>query len=69
MYAKVGFVLERFKVELGIEDKTIEECNKKICNTHYYFDEDSKKVKNKYISKWNLIVPEIFLTRGETIYW
>lgn len=69
MYAKVGFILERFKVELGIEDKTIEECNKKICNTHYYFDEETKRIKNKYISKWNLIVPEIFLTRGETTYW
>ena len=28
-----------------------------------------KKNKNKYVSKWNLIVPEIFLNRGRTLYW
>ena len=69
LYAKVGFVLERFKENLGIEEKTIQECQRNICNTHYYFDEETKNIENKFISKWNLIVPEIYLTRGETIYW
>lgn len=69
LYAKVGFVLERFKESLGIKEETIEECHKNICNTHYYFDDETKKLKNKFISKWNLIVPEMYLTRGEGIYW
>ena len=69
LYAKVGFVLERFKEELGIEEETINECHRNICNTHYYFDDETKRLKNKFISKWNLIVPEIYLTRGEGIYW
>ena len=69
LYAKVGFVLETFKESLGIEEETINECHKNICNTHYYFDDETKKLKNKYISKWNLIVPEIYLTRGEAMYW
>lgn len=69
LYMKVGFVLERFKKELGIEEETIQECLKNICNTHYYFDEETKRTKNKFIAKWNLIVPDIYLTRGEGIYW
>lgn len=69
LYAKVGFVLERFKEDLGISEEVIQECHKNICNTHYYFDSETKKLKNKFISKWNLIVPEMYLTRGEGIYW
>ncbi|MBO5348713.1 MAG: hypothetical protein J6A89_02690 [Clostridia bacterium] len=69
LYAKVGFVLEKFKESLGIEEETITECHNNICNTHYYFDDETKRLKNKFISKWNLIVPEIYLTRGEGIYW
>ena len=69
LYAKAGFVLERFKERMGIEEETLEECYKNICNTHYYFDDETKRFKNKFISKWNLIVPEIYLTRGEGIYW
>ena len=69
LYAKVGFVLERFKEDLGILEEVIQECHKNICNTHYYFDNETKKLKNKFISKWNLIVPEMYLTRGEEIYW
>lgn len=69
MYAKAGFVLETFKEHLGIEDKTIDECHNNICNTHYYFDDETKRFENQFISKWNLIVPKIFLTRGRTLYW
>lgn len=69
LYAKVGFVLERFKENLGIKEETIQECHRNICNTHYYFDDETKRLQNKFISKWNLIVPEIYLTRGEGIYW
>lgn len=69
LYSKVGFVLERFKESLGIEEEVINECHKNICNTHYYFDDETKRLKNKFVSKWNLIVPEIYLTRGKGIYW
>lgn len=69
LYAKVGFILERFKESLGIEEETIQECYKNICNTHYYFDDETKRMKNKFVSKWNLIVPEMYFTRGRTLYW
>lgn len=69
LYAKAGFVLERFKNSLGIEEKTIQECKKNISNTHYYFDDETKRIDNKFISDWNLIVPQLYLTRGTTMYW
>lgn len=69
LYAKAGFVLERFKDSLGIEEKTIQECKKNISNTHYYFDDETKRIDNKFISDWNLIVPQLYLTRGRTMYW
>lgn len=69
LYAKVGFMLELLNDGFGIDDKVIEECRKNINKGTYYFDDETKRNKNKYISKWNLIVPEIFLTRGRSIYW
>lgn len=69
LYAKAGFVLELFKDRLGIEEETIQECHENLCNTHYYFDDETKRIKNKFISNWNLIVPEIYLMRGRTLFW
>ncbi len=69
LYAKVGFMLELFNDGFGVKKQVIEECRKKINKRTYYFDEETKKNKNKYVSKWNLIVPEIFLNRGRTLYW
>lgn len=69
LYAKVGFMLELLNDGFGVEEKIIEECRKKINTRTYYFDNETKRNKKKYVSKWNLIVPEIFLTRGKTLYW
>lgn len=69
LYAKVGFMLELLNDGFGVEEEIIEECRKKINTRTYYFDNETKRNKKKYVSKWNLIVPEIFLTRGKTLYW
>ncbi|MDO5556825.1 MAG: transcriptional regulator [Clostridia bacterium] len=69
LYAKVGFMLELLNDGFGVKEKTIEECRKNINERTYYFDNETKRNENKYISKWNLIVPKIFLTRGRTLYW
>lgn len=69
LYAKVGFMLELLNEHFGLSEKMIEECRKNIHQGTCYFDSETRKQKSKYISKWNLIVPEIFLTRGRTIYW
>lgn len=68
LYAKVGFMLELLNDGFGVDEKVIEECRKSINKRTYYFDNETKKNKNKYVSKWNLVVPEIFLTRGRTLY-
>lgn len=69
LYAKVGFMLELLNDGFGVDKKIIEECRSKINKRTYYFDNETKKVKNKYVSEWNLIVPKIFLTRGKTLHW
>ena len=69
LYAKVGFMLELLNDGFGIDEQVIEECRKNINERTYYFDNEAKINKNKYVGKWNLIVPEIFLTRGRTLYW
>lgn len=69
LYAKVGFMLELLNDGFGVEKKIIEECRKKINTRTYYFDNETKRNKKKYVNRWNLIVPEIFLTRGKTLYW
>ena len=69
LYAKVGFMLELLKSVFGMEEEVIKECKRKSENLKYYFDNETKTAKNKYIKDWNLIVPEIFVKRGETLYW
>ena len=69
LYAKVGFILETLNDGFGINKEIIEECRKHINERTYYFDNETKRNKNKYIGKWNLIVPEIFVTRGRTLHW
>ena len=69
LYAKVGFFLELFKEHYGIEQSVIEGCRKKIESKKLYFNEETKRMKSKYIKEWNLIVPKIFTNKGEGIYW
>lgn len=63
LYAKVGFLLELLNDDFGVDQKVIEECRKNINERTYYFDNETKRNKNKYVSKWNLIVPEMFFIR------
>lgn len=69
LYAKVGFMLETLNDSFGVREEVIEECRKKINKRTYYFDSEARRFNNKYTGKWNLIVPEIFVTRGRTLYW
>lgn len=69
LYAKVGFMLELLNDGFGVDEKVIEECRKNINERTYYFDNETKRSKNKYVGKWNLVVPEIFLNRGRTLHW
>jgi len=69
LYAKVGFVLNIFQKRWNISEETLNECKKHIGKTRYYFDEETKRTASKGIKEWNLIAPEIFLTRGGTLYW
>lgn len=69
LYAKVGYFLELFKEHYGIEQIVIEKCKEKIENKKLYFNEETKRMKSKYIKEWNLIVPKIFTNKGEGIYW
>ena len=62
-------MLELLKSVFGVENEVIKECKRKSENLKYYFDNETKTAKNKYIKDWNLIVPEIFVKRGETLYW
>lgn len=69
LYAKVGFFLELYKEHYGIKQNVIEKCRKKCENKRLYFNEETKRMKSKYIKEWNLIVPKIFTNKGEGLYW
>ncbi len=69
LYVKVGFFIELFNEHYGVNDEIIEKCKEKTGDKKLYFNEETKNMKSKYIKKWNLIVPEIFLTKGRTLYW
>ncbi|MBQ9658752.1 MAG: transcriptional regulator [Clostridia bacterium] len=69
LYAKVGFFLELYKEHYGVKQNVIEECRKKCENKKLYFNEETKRMKSKYIKEWNLIVPKIFTNKGEELYW
>lgn len=69
LYAKVGFFLELYSEHYGIEQSIIEKCRKKCVNKRLYFNEETKRMKSKYIKEWNLIVPKIFTNKGEELYW
>ena len=32
-------------------------------------NEETKRMKSKYIKEWNLVVPKIFTNKGEGLYW
>lgn len=69
LYAKVGFMLELLNDVVGVEKDIIEKCKENINDKRYYFNKETQKSDNKYFSDWNLIVPKIFLTRGELLHW
>jgi len=69
LYAKAGFILEMFKERWSINEETLKECKKHIGSTRYYFDDETKRYPHKGVKEWNLIVPELFLNRGGTLYW
>ena len=69
LYAKVGFFLELFNEHYGVEQSIIEECRRKSKNKKLYFNEETKRMKNKYVKEWNLIVPQLFINKGEGLYW
>lgn len=69
LYVKVGFFLELYKGHYGIEQKVIDICKEKCENKRLYFNEETKRMKSKYIKEWNLIVPKIFTNKGEELYW
>ena len=69
LYGKVGFFLELFKEHYGVEQDIIEECRSKSENKKLYFNEETKRMKSKYIKEWNLVVPKIFTNKGEGLYW
>lgn len=69
LYIKVGFFIELLNEHYGVSNIIIQKCKEKVGEKKLYFNEETKKLKSKYIKEWNLVVPEIFLTKGRTIYW
>lgn len=69
LYAKAGFMLELLNAGFGVNKNTIITCHQKSNNQKYYFNSETKDSERLYISDWNLIVPKIFLNRGETLNW
>ena len=66
LYAKVGFMLEWLNYVFDVPKKVIDECYTKCGNVKYYFE---KNQKGRLIKKWNLIISEEILARGEEQYW
>ena len=57
LYAKVGYILELLNYIFGVSNQAIAKIKEKANNQIYYFDKDTKRVENKFIKEWNLIVP------------
>lgn len=69
LYVKVGYFIELYNDHYGVSKDVISVC-KTYCNEkRLYFNEETKRMKSKYIKEWNLIVPKIFTNKGEGIYW
>lgn len=69
LYSKVGFFLELFKENYGINSSIINMFKNKSEKKKLYFNEETKKMKSKYVKEWNLIIPKIFLNKGEGFFW
>lgn len=69
LYVKTGFILELLKNRLGTTEELIKECKKHVKNSKIYFSEKTKTSDSKFIKEWNLVVPEMFIKRGGTLYW
>ncbi|MGQ3890160.1 type IV toxin-antitoxin system AbiEi family antitoxin domain-containing protein [Legionella sp. CNM-1927-20] len=61
--AKLGFFLEQFKQQLGVDESTLRYLqSKKPTGAHYL--ERSKRESGKWLQRWNLIVPNYILERS-----
>ena len=69
LYSKVGFFLKLFQKNYGISNSSINTCKRNSEKKKLYFNEETKKMKSKYVKEWNLIIPEIFLNKGEGLFW
>lgn len=54
LYAKTGYLLELFQKEFQVKSPVLAQLQKKIGKKTYYLE---RKGKQKFIKKWNLIVP------------
>ena len=55
LYKKVGYVLEKFKETLNIQDEFFSECNKRSGNTVGYYNLKAKDILI-FNAKWRLYV-------------
>ncbi len=60
--AKLGFFLEQFQEQFNVDEKTLKKLQaKKPAGVHYL--ERSKRESGKFISRWNLMVPQRIIKR------
>ena len=69
LYAKVGFFVQLYNEHYGIQQNVIEKCKQNSKNKRLYFNEETKRMKSKFVKEWNLVVPKIFTNKGEGLYW
>ncbi|MBQ8042646.1 MAG: hypothetical protein IJ272_00655 [Clostridia bacterium] len=69
LYAKVGFFIQLYNEHYGIQQNVIEKCKQKSENKRLYFNEETKRMKSKFVKEWNLVVPKIFTNKGAGLYW
>lgn len=61
--AKLGFFLEQFKEQFGVDESALNYLEaKKPTGIHYL--ERSKRESGKFISRWNLVVPSYIIERS-----
>lgn len=59
--AKVGFFLEKNDKRFFVDQKHLKTLQERIPKKPHYMD---KRLKGRYISKWNLIVPDMILEKS-----
>ena len=63
MAAKVGFFLEQHVEDLAVPPTLLERLRKRTPRSPVYFD---RRRKSRFASKWNLMVPEVWIPTGES---